>query len=44
VAGVIIVLSSGEEIKLQGFLEGYLALFDSLSDAWIQGKTGAETS
>jgi hypothetical protein len=33
-AAVIVALRSGEEIKLEGFREGYLAVFDSLSDAW----------
>jgi hypothetical protein len=40
-AGVTIALRSGAEIKLQGFLEGYLALFDSLSEAWNRNRTGA---
>jgi len=38
-AGVIMVLRSGEEIKLQGFLDGYLALSDALSAAWSTRRT-----
>ena len=40
-SGVTLALRSGEEIKLEGFLGGYLAVFDSLSDAWARSKTRA---
>jgi hypothetical protein len=39
IAGVIMVLRSEEEIKLQGFLDGYLALSDALSAAWSMRRT-----
>jgi len=36
---VILALSSGEEIKLQQFLENYLELYNSISEAWTSGSS-----
>jgi len=43
-AGVILALRSGEEIKLQQFLENYLELYNSISEAWTARRHSTETA
>ena len=40
-AGVILALSSGEEIKLQQSLENYLEVYNAISEAWTSGGARA---
>jgi hypothetical protein len=40
-AGVILALSSGEEIKLQQFLGNYLEVYNAISEAWTSGGARA---